>query len=46
MKRFILALVVLLSLTAVVAYSASSKKNYQPTERIPADTAVSFPVDI
>jgi len=46
MKYIIAVLVVFLTISVVVASFGSSQKTYQPTERIPADTAVSFPVDI
>jgi len=46
MKR-ILVLMVLLATAAVwAAQAASDKTVFRPTEKIPADTAVSFPVDI
>jgi len=46
MKR-ILVLIILLGAAAVFAAQAhSGKKRFRPTEKIPADTAVSFPVDI
>ncbi len=46
MKIFVISLFSLLLIYAALTYAASSSKSYQPTERIPADTAVSFPVDI
>jgi len=46
MKR-ILILVILFAAAAVFAAQADSeKKRFRPTEKIPADTSVSFPVDI
>ena len=46
MKRIVLVLVLLLAVTAFAAGRSSSNKQFLPTEKIPADTAVSFPVDI
>ncbi len=46
MKYLLLFLTVLLAIGAVTVYSATQGKNFRPTEKIPADTAVSFPVDI
>ena len=47
MKYGLQVLVLLLLLTLALATAqGASKKKYKPTERIPADTAVAFPVDI
>lgn len=44
-KLFLLALVFLLAVSVMAAQRPGGKK-YTPAERIPADTAVAFPVDI
>ena len=47
MKKIHYALLVLaLLLLSLAVAQGASKKKYSPTERIPADTAVAFPVDI
>ncbi len=46
MKRILILVFLLTAVVAVAANKTPVKKQYQPTERIPADTAVSFPVDI
>jgi hypothetical protein len=39
-------MILLLAAAAFAAKAPSTSKKFRPTERIPADTAVSFPVDI
>jgi len=46
MKKHCTVFLIILILSLAAVLSAWSKKSYQPTEKIPADTAVSFPVDI
>ena len=46
MKFFILFLTALFMALLTVGYAANSNTSYQPSEKIPADTEVSFPVDI
>ncbi len=46
MKRILILIFLLVAVAAVAAKNPPVKKQYQPTERIPADTVVSFPVDI
>ena len=47
MKLLKISLLVLLVLLAASVLAAQrSGRKYTPTERIPADTAVAFPVDI
>ena len=46
MKRILILILLFTAVVAVAANNPPAKKQYQPTERIPADTAVSFPVDI
>jgi hypothetical protein len=46
MKRIIIFMVLLSAAAALAANAPPGKKKFRPTEKIPADTAVSFPVDI
>jgi hypothetical protein len=46
MKRILILVFLFTAVVAVAANTPPVKKQYQPSERIPADTAVSFPVDI
>jgi hypothetical protein len=46
MRTFVLFLTAFFLLLLTLGYAANPDTTYQPTERIPADTEVSFPVDI
>ncbi|MBW1749846.1 MAG: hypothetical protein JRJ37_03945 [Deltaproteobacteria bacterium] len=46
MKRILILMILLLAAAAFAAKAPSANKKFRPTEKIPADTAVSFPVDI
>jgi len=46
MKRILIIMILLLAAAAFAAKALSANKKFRPTEKIPADTAVSFPVDI
>ncbi len=46
MKRIVIVIVLLFAAAALAANAPAGKKKFRPTEKIPADTAVSFPVDI
>jgi hypothetical protein len=39
-------MILMLAAAAFAAKAPSASKKFRPTEKIPADTAVSFPVDI
>ncbi len=46
MKRVLILLILLFAAVALAANAPPGQKKFRPSERIPADTAVSFPVDI
>jgi len=46
MKQVLILIILLLATAALAANTPPVKKKFRPTEKIPADTAVSFPVDI
>ena len=46
MKRILVLMILLLAAAALAAKAPPAEKKFRPTEKIPADASISFPVDI